>query len=505
MMLGRLKILKQSKDYLSKRGAYLPVILLSSVLFIAYAVALSSLAFSNVKITDLHNKKITSLYLAEAGINYYMWHLAHEPLDYCDGVLDDADPDNDSKCPNPSGPGENGPFAHSYYDSDVDDGVREELGAYTLYITPPPPGGTRAQIKSVGQVRGTTPTRTVIAQIGMPSFSEYTFLSNDTRFRLGPGGVIEGSVYANNNNQCITSGGFATWCGFYNEGTITGDTYSVSAQTRNPYSPYNIIEEGIVDPDNGIAGSKNWPVTGVPFEKLKTDLNQFRTLTRDEAKGDYYGESGQQGYHVKLEAAGYRMTTVTGIDSAHLTMTAQDPANIDLAPLIPYPVESPKEGVIFFEDNIWIEGEIDNVHLTVVAADPDLDPTDTGTKRIYIPNNLTYTEPYDGTDKLGLIAQRDIFIVDSVPDSMRLDAAMVATAGEAGAYLDCRGTTFNPAKTSATLYGSRADTGGGMVCGSTGYGFSTRRYIMDPHNVLTPPPHFPKLYDTYQILSWREE
>src|SRR5690554_1804352 len=58
-----------------------------------------------------------ALHIAEAGINYYRWHLAHDPNDYTDGT------------DNP------GPYVREYHDPEG--GL---VGYYELEITPPESG-----------------------------------------------------------------------------------------------------------------------------------------------------------------------------------------------------------------------------------------------------------------------------------------------------------------------------------------------------------------------------
>ena len=66
----------------------------------------------------------------------------------------------------------------------------------------------------------------------------------------------------------------------------------------------------------------------------------------------------------------------------------------------------PANGLIFLEDHIWVEGQIDGARLTIVAAKF---PINSATyKNIIVNNNLSYTH-FDGTDVIGLIAQRELF------------------------------------------------------------------------------------------------
>ena len=67
--------------------------------------------------------------IAEAGIEYYRWHLAHSPDDFQDGT------------------GVEGPYIHTYYDKS---GVR--MGEFELDITPPTNGTSIVTIESTGRL-----------------------------------------------------------------------------------------------------------------------------------------------------------------------------------------------------------------------------------------------------------------------------------------------------------------------------------------------------------------
>jgi hypothetical protein len=82
---------------------------------------------------------------AEAGIEYYRWHLAHANTDYTDGT------------------GTSAPSVHDFYDKDGD-----LIGTFTLTIIPPPPGSTLVEIKSEGQSNAdSSARRTVVSQLAL--------------------------------------------------------------------------------------------------------------------------------------------------------------------------------------------------------------------------------------------------------------------------------------------------------------------------------------------------
>ncbi|MFA4996108.1 MAG: hypothetical protein WC536_03130 [Patescibacteria group bacterium] len=434
-----------------KRGSYLPVILMASVLFLAFSIAIITLSMSNVKIANLHNKKITSMSIAEAGINYYLWHLAHNNEDYCDGQ---------ATCDS------NTSFKHDYTDE-----AGNVLGTYELFITPPSLGQSSVTVKSVGKVNGTSPTRTIITTIGMPSFTKYTLLVNGEQLWVGPSERITGTVHVNDS-------------GIYNQGEITGDASS----TESTYNSWNWGTQPGVAGSGIYGGSKSYPIPRIDFNQVDVDVKTIR----DNGEGDYYDNapSGSRGYHIVLKTDGYDLYKVTNFNNTRLNITAETLLGNH---------RYPEDGIIFLEDSVWINGTIDNQKITIIAADPEKNGNQR--KRIIIPDLLKYTN-LDGSDKIGLITQTDILVAQTAPYNMEIDAAMIAKDGEIRIN-DYSGLH----KGNMKVYGSMAHNSGLIWTydhGSDWTGYATTETIIDQSNVLNPPPKFP-LTGTYEILSWREE
>lgn len=439
-----------------RKGSYLPVILMASVLFLAFSLAIITLSMSNVKIANLHNNKITSMSIAEAGINYYLWHLAHNNEDYCDGQ---------ASCDSNTG------FKHDYTDESG-----KVLGTYELFITPPSPGESSITVKSVGKVNGKSPTRTVVTTIGMPSFTKYTLLVDGEQLWVGSREKIDGTVHVNGS-------------GMYNEGEITGDASS----TESTYKSWNWgTQPGVAGPGK-FGGQKLFPIPRVDFNQIDVDIRSIRDGAKNQGKGDYYDNApaGSSGYHIVLKADNYELYKVTKFNNTDLNITQESLLGTH---------SYPSEGVIFLEDNTWVNGAINNQKVTIIAADPEQNGSKR--KRIVIPDLVKYTN-YDGSDKIGLITQTDILVAKTAPNDMEIDAAMIAKDGE------IRINDYNGLhKGNMRVYGSMAhktgliwtyDLGGGVWTG-----FKTTETMIDQHNVLNPPPKFP-LTGTYVILSWREE
>src|SRR3990167_11267717 len=111
----------------TNRGYLLIQVLVFGAVAIVVIAGLIAFAASNIKLGRRIVLSEQAFQMAEAGLEYYRWHLAHAPEDYTDGT------------------GAAGPYVKNFYDRN---GVL--LGTFTLTITPPPLGSTLVTLQSVG-------------------------------------------------------------------------------------------------------------------------------------------------------------------------------------------------------------------------------------------------------------------------------------------------------------------------------------------------------------------
>src|SRR5581483_6257584 len=117
-----------------------------------------------------------ALQIAEAGVNYYQWHLARYPGDYQDGTTTP------------------GPYVHAYTDYDT----QQQIGTFSLIITPPSGNSSIVTIQSTGWTTANpSVTRTITTTYGIPSLAQYSFLSNDIVW-IGSGESVSGKLQSNN-------------------------------------------------------------------------------------------------------------------------------------------------------------------------------------------------------------------------------------------------------------------------------------------------------------------
>ena len=141
----------------------------------------------------------------------------------------------------------------------------------------------------------------------------------------------------------------------------------------------------------------------------------------------------------------------------------------------------PNNGIIFVEDNVWLQGQINGNKVTVVAADlvSGINPS------IYLKNNVLYSH-YDGTDILGLVAENNIEFTENSLSNLEVDGALLAQQGRVG-----RDYYNGETKTTITLRGSIGSNGRINFGYTDGTGYVNRNLYFDNNLLYYPPPYFP--------------
>jgi ABC-type amino acid transport substrate-binding protein len=155
----------------------------------------------------------------------------------------------------------------------------------------------------------------------------------------------------------------------------------------------------------------------------------------------------------------------------------------------------PNGGVIYVENNAWVEGSINGQRVTVVAANliggasPD----------IYLGmNNLTYTN-FNGNDIIGLVAQNNISVVENSQNYLTIDGALLAQNGRVGR--NWYSSMYN--KNTITVNGSIATNQRYGFAYTDGTGYANRILNFDNNLIYYPPPYFPTGTE-YAIDLWQE-
>jgi len=463
----------KSRTLNRRRGFTTFIVLGFSVLILGLATGLMNLVTSNTRVAKHRSESVEALEVAEAGVNYYLWHLSHDPEDYCDGAPCQGNPPY-------------GPFTHEYKNA-----AGEVIGTYTLTVSPPSVGETAVRVTAQGETTGGR-TRKIETQLGLPSFSQYAWVLNN-RVWFGPSATTYGPVHS---NEGIRFDGHAEK--LVTSARTTYDARCVGGANGAPgiWSQGNV---GVFDE------GKQFPVTAVDFQKLAADLSQIKTDAQ--ASGLYLPSTtgNRRGYYLKLNTNGIETYYVTGENKYARSGGA---ANLTKQLLATYPI--PQNGLVFAEANLWIEGTTDD-RLTIAAARfPDI-PSQR--RDIVVVDNIRYTVE-DGTVALGLVAQRDIrFAHYTPPAGLEVDSYLLAANGGIG-FVFSNNTQNRSTKASFInnggfgSYKSSCDatpenTGYGMVTSANNDGFLVRNYYFDQHLTYSPPPQFPAT-GSFAVISWQE-
>lgn len=471
------------------RGYFLIQTLVFAGIAVLVISALISFANTNMKAGRLAIEREKAFQAAEGGIEYYRWHLAHARSDYTDGT------------------GTSTPSVHNFLDKD-----NNLVATFTLTITPPPVGSTLVTIKSVGvSMTDTTAKRTIIAKLAIPSFAKYAVVADDN-MRFGAGTEIFGPVHS---NKGIRLDGIA-----HNLVTSALSSYNDpdsddcnAANVNHSYGVHTCTTPSDPSPPTAVPArndvfmaGRTFPVPAVDFTGITANLAQMKTDAQ--ANGRYFASSGAQGYKIVLKTNDtfdiYKVTSLMAIPRSSCT-NSQNQTNwgtwsVNGTTLVGN-FANPVNGIIFVEDNVWVEGKINTARITVAAARfPDSPAT---RKSITVNNNLLYTN-YDGQDVISLVAQGDINAGLFSADTMRIDGALMAQNGRVGRYYYEPNCNPNNLRTSLTLYGM---IGSALQYGfayTDGSGYAARNIIYDTNLLYAPPPSFPLTSDQYQIISWQE-
>ena len=461
------------------RGSATPAILVISASFIIVIYGLLFVLGIQMISTNRQIMSEKALNIAEAGISYYKWHLAHAPGDYKDGGS------------------ENGPYIHEYKDPQG-----STIGYYSLEIIPPQDGSTIVTIRSTGWTSNYPKIkRTIKAEYGIPSLAEYSFLSNASSW-YGEGSLVNGRVHSNNgirmdgtNTSLVTSAQEEYMCG-----SETG--------CHPPLQKPGVWGTG------GDQELWEFPVPYVDFDSISLDLASMKEAAED--VGLYLSGSRKSGYHLIFNADGTvrinKVMSTSSMDGYAVPGQGigefgeggcRDTNQVINSEIFVGTYSVSENPIIFIEDNIWVEGTVRG-RVTVAAVDFPLTSSDAV---IWIPNNILYTM-YNGNDALGLVAQNNIYFARDVPDYFQVDAIMIAQKGgiiRHGYFDDCEGT-YAAVKQKLTINGSLISYFKSYWNFGTGpeSGFLEREINFDMDAYYNPPPYFPT-YGQYEFISWTEE
>jgi len=435
------KNLKQNK----KGSMFLFVMIFGFIGFMTITIGMTSYTIFESKAAKQVYRKDLAFHVAEAGIDYYRWHLMSSPEDYYDG----------------QGSGSTGPYVHDYYDKDGN-----VVGTFSLEIEAPPEGTYVVAVRSTGwSLENPASKRTVEAYFGYESFSDSAYVVNSD-ITFSSTSFVHGKVFS---NGCIEFNG-------------TSDSWVDSAKGENQCSGGN----------DGVYGSGS-PIEfwryGLPARSFAGIGDNFDDLEdmANQPEGTNLGSSYR--WHIKFKNNGtYDLFLVTNYSSTRYDISAENHyGNYAL----------PENGVIYSRRDLWVEGVVKG-RVTVVADNYS---------DIYIPGNLTYNEKYSD-DVLGLLAYDSILIPYTVPNNMEINAALLSKGGSIGRNnYSSVGGSYN-IQDSLNIFGAQIRYAGGGFkwvnqYGTIVSGFINTVYTYDGNLLYKPPVGIPVVPE-YKLISWHE-
>jgi hypothetical protein len=471
----------------SSRGYMVMLVLVFGAVFVTILFGLTGFVLVQQKATEEKEDGYMAFHIAEAGLEYYRWFLAHHPDDTTDGT------------------GEEGPYEHIYTDPEGG-----EMGMFSLDIQGNTSCGeiTSIDIYSTGWVSDNTDLiKTVYGRYTRPSVAEYAYILNDNVW-AGSDRQIYGPYHSNlgirmdGTNHSVVTSGVETW-------TCTESFGCDTSQTVD-----GIFGDG--------SGSDLWvfPEETVDFNGMVLDIAHMKDRAQH-GGGLYFPKvsnwRNREGYHIIFRENGtldvYEVTSTARVYSDPVgKATGDNYEDIVSRSYVGNYALPDSCGLIFVEDNLWLEGTVSG-KTTIVAGniiDTNVEPN------VYLIDDITYAED-DGSDGLTVVGEGSVLVVYQVPYDMELSGAFIAQTGSfgrnhyTGSY-GKRGTlTMNGSIVSNGRVGTQWTVSSCIwilwwkICTSDWSGFANRINHYDRQLADDPPPFTPYMDDEYRFVEWRQE
>lgn len=439
--------------------------------------------------------------VAEAGLEFYRWFLAHNSSVMTTGV------------------GLVSPL--SYEVRDPEGGV---IGTAEVTATPNTACGVVQSIDLSSEgVAVSNPVfkRTLKARYMRPSVAEYSNIINANVW-AGSDRNITGAYHSNGGirmdgtNNSIVSSAVATWS--------CTSSFGCSPTQNQP----GVFGAG--------AGSALWehPTASFDFAGISSDFPTLRTYAQNQGilltstriyvdgvqQGNNFGGVGgteQRGFRIVMNANNtidiYRVVSTGSAQARRPNNLGQwvsdyHAVNNEIH-LGTYTIQDDCP-LIYSDAKVWLQGVVGR-KVTVIAADTGVFDPD-----ILLSNNITYSSGV-GASGLTAIAEQSVVVPLVSPDEMTIRGIFVAQKGYFGRnYYETSGSHGVPAQYNAYVTRTRLTTIGSVVsngrigtqwsCGGnlcSGYGVRTDTY--DRLLAFDPPPFTPAASPDYKLVLWREQ
>ena len=481
---------------LPKRGSITLLVLVFAAIFFGVLTTLAGYVLSQNRAEDATRVKAEAFSVAEAGLDYYRWHLIHFPSDLQNGT------------------GHGGPYAVA-----IPDPEGNTAGTATLTIAANTACGqtTSISITSKGTAADdASQPQTIVARYTRPSVAAYSY-------------IINGSVWAGADR--VINGPYHSNGGVRMDGTANAPVTS-SLSTWTCTSSFGCTPSATKPGVFGAGPNQNlwdYPTPQMDFAGIATNFSSLKgTATTSGlyfarySSGNSNSASYHKGYHLVFNANG--TVTVTKVVSVTTPLPVIPLNNSDSSSdysLISNENSSATYSIpatcslIFVEDNTWVEGIIPSKVTLVVA-----NVTNSGVvPDAFLHGNISYAAN-DGSAGFTLISQHNVLITPDSPQNMNLRGIFVAQSGAFGRNLygtfDHSGNLtgcdaqYEPRGTltilGSTISNLRTGTRWVNGCGSgNDAGYQTRIDSFDRTLANDPPPFTPFTSTDYRFVDWRQK
>lgn len=486
----------QKNNVERERGSMIVLSIIFGAIFLMMLTSLTGYILTQKKTAQHVVEKERAIEIAEAGIEYYKWHLAHFPDDLQDGT------------------GAPGPYVHTY-----DDPETGNIGSFSLEI-----GGT-SQCGKIAVIEATSTgwtnddpstKRSVYVRIARPTVADYSYIVDDNVFAGSDRTIIgpyhsNGGIRMDGDNQSVVTSKLSAW----------------NCTSSYGCSPASSTASGVLGTGDH-PELWRWPVADISFSNFNYDFDamkqtatmyglSFAKISDDDPDG-----TGVYGYHIVLKnnrtVDVYRVTAVRWVTSTTPPSLAISFPELLGNETYSYASLATKQtlignyaipascGLIYVEDRVWLDGVVKG-KVTVVANDTGLNDPD-----MFLLSNITYANS-SVEDGLTALAERHLLIPLYVPNDMTISGIFFAQSGAYGRnnygnvdFGNNKDYTNYKQQNSLTTNGtvvSKLRTGTKWTGGSW-QGFNTRYDYYDRNLAKDPPPLTPFTSANFSYQQWRE-
>lgn len=485
----------------SERGVTVMLVLAFMGIFLFLLGTILSYTLTQGKYGRALYAREQAINIAEAGLEFYRWFLAHNPQTMVNGA---------------------GLVSPAIYT--VNDPEGAALGEAEVTATLNTSCGIvqSADLVSIGEsFANPTFDRELRARYMRPSVAEYSNIINANVW-AGADRNITGAYHSNGgirmdgtNNSLVTSA-VSTW--------VCTSSFGCSPSQSRP----GVFGSG--------SGSALWqyPAASFNFAGISSDFPTLQTYATNDGiklnptnvwvngvqQGGTFssvGGSDQRGFRIVLRSDDtidlYRVTGTTGVPAQRIDNIGTWVTDYHIISSQTYVgrYTIPSDcRIIFVQAKVWVEGIVGG-KVTIIAAD-----TGSFAPDIILSDNITYLS---GTGSSGLtaVAERSVLIPLNSPDVMTIRGVFVAQNGYVGRnYYQQGGSNGVPSAYNSYVVQSSLTTIGSVISnnrvgtkwscgGTTCSGYQTRVDTYDRLLAFDPPPFTPAASPDYKLVLWREQ